>query len=167
MSVLPIYVWPEPHLSQESAFVPLDMELEELVADMFQTTYAANGRSLAAPQIGQSLKLSVCDLTWKDGSVSPEIFVNAEMVDHSDETIKSVESSLSIPGIEFQLDRFHTVRMKYRDISGNAIVRDFQGLDAIVVQQELDYIKGILPWDHLSPSEKRAKVSEFKNIERP
>lgn len=66
MAVLPILQWPDPRLTTACAAVTGDMRA--LASDMLETMYAANGRGLAAPQVGVMLRLFVMDATWKEGA---------------------------------------------------------------------------------------------------
>lgn len=166
MSVLPIVLWPDPSLKKTCEPVPVDLDIEDLVTNMFQTMYAVNGRVIAGPQVGVHLKLFVCDLHWREGDLSPMICVNPEIVDYSDEEIMSTERCLSTLDLEVTIPRKKSVRIKFRDIAGNAIVRDFNGLEAALMQHEIDNINGTLPWDHLPVFEKREKIAEFQKMER-
>jgi len=167
MSVLPIVLWPDPSLTEPCEFVSMDLDIEDLVTNMFQTMYAANGRGIAAPQVGVRLKLFVCDLHWREGDLSPVICINPEIVDYSDDELMSTETCLSTLDLKVTIPRKKTVRIKFRDIAGNAIVRDFNGLEAALMQHEIDNINGTLPWDHLPLAEKREKIAEFQKMERP
>ena len=66
MSVLPILTWPDPRLSQRCAPVAHASDLAEVIADLFETMYAAQGRGLAAPQVGILQQFFVMDCGWKE-----------------------------------------------------------------------------------------------------
>ena len=85
MSVLDIVLWPDAGLSTQC--VPVDAitpELEQLIADMFDTMYAAQGRGLAAPQVGRTERIFVFDANWKSGVPSPVVCVNPEILSVSE-----------------------------------------------------------------------------------
>ena len=75
MAVLPILKWPDPRLSQGCAPVAHE-PLDALIADLFETMYAAQGRGLAAPQVGVLKRVFVMDCGWKDGDPTPLAMIN-------------------------------------------------------------------------------------------
>ncbi|MBC7740191.1 MAG: peptide deformylase, partial [Candidatus Saccharibacteria bacterium] len=91
MTVLPILHWPDPRLSVLATPAPVDDSTLTLARDMLDTMYAAEGRGLAAPQIGTLLRIFVMDGTWKSGVPTPEIFLNPEIIWRSDSTAPGPE----------------------------------------------------------------------------
>ena len=75
MSVLPILTWPDPRLSQRCEPVVHAPGLAEVIADLFETMYAAQGRGLAAPQVGILQQFFVMDCGWKEGEPTPKVGV--------------------------------------------------------------------------------------------
>ena len=79
MTVLPILTWPDPRLSRRAETVAGE-DLSDLAADMLETMYAAQGRGLAAPQIGVMKRLFVMDITWKDGAPHPMVIIDPAII---------------------------------------------------------------------------------------
>jgi peptide deformylase len=91
--------WPDARLSMVAEVAVVDDATLALAADMLETMYAADGRGLAAPQIGVLARVFVMDASWKTGVAAPETFLNPEIVWRSDEAVTSSEGCLSIPGV--------------------------------------------------------------------
>lgn len=150
MTVRPILRWPDPRLSQRCAPVAEGAALETLIADLFDTMYAAPGRGLAAPQIGAMLRLFVMDCTWKDGTPSPEVCINPQIVEHGEETIVGVEGCLSIPGVAPGIHRHARVRMLWTDARGAQRDEWLDGFAARCVQHEIDHLDGKVFFDRMT-----------------
>lgn len=148
--LLPILRWPDPRLSRPCALAALDDDLLRLAADMLETMYAAPGRGLAAPQVGQLVRMFVMDVTWKEGARSPQIFVNPEIVELSAARVTGPEGCLSIPGPVTEIERAAEVRMRWMDLAGQVHETVLTGFAAICAQHEYDHLDGILTLDRLS-----------------
>ena len=149
--LLPILRWPDPRLSQPCAPAMLDASLRALAADMLETMYAAPGRGLAAPQVGRLVRMFVMDVTWKDGTPSPQVFVNPEIVALSGAQVTGPEGCLSIPGPVTQVARAETVQLRWTDLEGDVHEATLTGFAAICAQHEYDHLDGILTLDRLGP----------------
>ena len=118
-----------------------DDELRELVEDMLETMYFAEGIGLAAPQIGVSLRVCVLDLRDED---NPEggrwVLVNPVILEASDEEDKSTEGCLSIPDIEDVVTRPACVTVQGFDAEGQAVEVEADGLLARALQHEIDHL---------------------------
>lgn len=148
MAVMPIVQAPDPVLSQVAAdVVVFDDALIGLADDMLATMYAANGRGLAAPQVGVLQRLFVMDATWKDADPQPVIFVNPEIVSASDDTSTLAEGCLSIAGDLIDVTRPASVVLRWRDVDGGFLEASFDGFSAACVQHEIDHLNGILITD--------------------
>lgn len=156
MAVRPILRWPDARLAQVSADVG-DEVLDGLIADMFDTMYAANGRGLAAPQIGVMKRVFVMDATWKDGDRSPEVFIDPGVIVASKEVCTIGEGCLSIPGLTVPVERPAAVTLGWRCEKGDLHMRDFDGAEARVIQHELDHLEGRVSLDRVS-AELRAEL---------
>ena len=144
-----------------------DEELSDLVEDMLETMYYAEGIGLAAPQIGVSLRVCVLDLNDED---NPEggrwIFVNPVIVESSDEEDKASEGCLSIPEMEEIVTRRVRVKVRGFDVAGEAIEVEADGLLARALQHELDHLDGVLFIDRLSPYKRRALLKKWKKRQK-
>jgi peptide deformylase len=156
MAIRPIFETPDPVLRQISKPVEtFDDDLKRLVADMFDTMYAAPGIGLAAVQVGVPIRLLVIDLQEpeeEDGEPvrDPRVFINPEILWHSDDEVPYTEGCLSVPEQYAEVMRPDRIRAKWRDTDGNSYEEDIDGLLAVCLQHEMDHLEGILFIDHLS-----------------
>lgn len=155
--ILPITRFPDPVLRQPCTPVPaIDADLRQLAADMLETMYAAPGRGLAAPQVAVTLRLFVMDCTWKDGTPSPRVCVNPEIVSASDTLATNTEGCLSIPGVPAQVARPDWVVLRWTDLEGTRHQQRLEGFEAVCAQHELDHLNGRLCIDLMSESDRVA-----------
>lgn len=155
MSVLPIRIFGDPALRRVAEDAPLDDRVRRLAADMIETMYDAPGRGLAAPQVGENLRLFVMDCHWKDGAPrSPTVFVNPSFVSRSEDEAVNEEGCLSIPGILVDVSRPAKVVMRWTDLDGGACEKTFEGFEAVCVQHEADHLDGVLCTDLASEADK-------------
>jgi peptide deformylase len=124
---------------------------------MLDTMYAAEGRGLAAPQIGVLARVFVMDTTWKIGAGTPEIFINPEIIWRSAEMVPSSEGCLSLPGVLADVSRAKEIILRWMLADGSVSAQKLVGFRAICAQHEIDHLDGIVTLDHLSPDD-RAKA---------
>ena len=156
MTILRILETPDPVLRQKST--PVDAVTDEtrtLIADMFETMYDAPGIGLAAVQVGVPKRLLVMDLgepTEEGGEPvkEPRVFINPEIVTHSDDEVPYTEGCLSVPDQYAEVMRPDRVRARWLDEQGVAHDEELDGLLAICLQHEMDHLEGVLFIDHLS-----------------
>ena len=152
MSRRPNLFWPDPVLSRRAEEVTaFDADLSALVAEMFETMYAAPGRGLAAPQIGVLRRVFVTDATWKDGARSPRVFVNPTILRTAGETATGDEGCLSIPGLLVPVARPLWVEMAWQDPDGRRHEARIEGSEAMIVQHEADHLDGVVTLDRVAP----------------
>jgi len=158
MSVLPLVIWPDARLTATCApVVEITPEIETLAADMLETMYAAPGRGLAAPQVGELVRMFVMDIGWKEGKPDPLVCINPMLQEVSEERATLQEGCLSIPGILADVSRPAQVQMVWTGLNGARYVQSFEGFGAACVQHELDHLDGIVTFDHQS-AEARAEL---------
>jgi peptide deformylase len=152
MTIRKIYEYPAPVLRHETNSInSFDESLHKLVEDMAETMYAAPGIGLAAPQIGESLKLIVVDTSKdKEGPKEYMAMVNPEIVEHEGSQLDE-EGCLSVPDLTSKVKRFRKITVTYQDLAGNRQELETENRFAVVLQHEIDHINGILFLDHLSP----------------
>jgi peptide deformylase len=156
MALLPILEVPDPRLRQISSPVEkVDDEVRALVADMFETMYAAPGIGLAAIQVGVPKRILVIDLQEpeeEDGEPvnDPRVFINPEIVEHSDQDVPYTEGCLSVPDQYAEVDRPDRIRARWLDLDGKPHDEEITGMLATCLQHEMDHLEGILFIDHLS-----------------
>jgi peptide deformylase len=156
MALLPILETPNPVLRKISSPVDkVDDELRKLIADMFETMYDAPGIGLAAIQVGVPKRLLVMDLAEPEEEggepvKEPRVFINPEILSHSDEEVPYTEGCLSVPDQYAEVLRPDHIRARWLDEHGKQHEQDLDGLLAICLQHEMDHLEGILFIDHLS-----------------
>lgn len=150
MAVLPILLWPDPRLSQPCAPVG-DEPLDDLIADMFETMYAAPGRGLAAPQVGVMKRLFVMDCTWKDGPPEPMVMINPAIMAAECIPVTADEGCLSIPGLAIPVTRPKAVTVQWTSETGEIHMNDFDGFEARCIQHEFDHLNGTVTFDRIAP----------------
>ncbi|MFP4326389.1 MAG: peptide deformylase [Paracoccaceae bacterium] len=160
MSPRPILAWPDARLAQPAAPVGR-LDVEALVAEMFETMYAAPGIGLAAPQLGEMLRLFVMDCGWKSGEMTPLACLDPEIVWHSEETATREEGCLSIPGVSVEVTRPARIRLRWRDLAGAVQERAFDGLEAACAQHEIDHLDGIVTLDRITPEARSAAEAAY------
>lgn len=153
MSQLEILRWPDPRLSQVCAPVGTVTPGIRLLADaMLETMYAAPGRGLAAPQVGEMLRLFVMDVTWNDGPSTPQVIIDPEVTARSETKVVTSEGCLSIPGVVTDVARPEWVEMAWTGRDGGRQMARFEGFAAVCVQHELDHLDGVVTFDRLAPA---------------
>ena len=156
MAIRRIYETPDPVLRQISKPVEVfDDELKTLVADMFETMYDAPGIGLAAVQVGEPIRLLVIDLQEPEEEGGepvrdPKVYINPEILWHSDDEVPYTEGCLSVPEQYAEVMRPDKIRAKWRDVEGNTYEEEIDGLLAVCLQHEMDHLNGVLFIDHLS-----------------
>jgi len=149
MSKLTILEYPDPRLRTVAAPVSqFDTELEDLIADMTETMYAARGIGLAATQVDQHIRLLVMDVS--DTRDALQVFINPELLERSG-SARNEEGCLSVPEIYAEVKRAETLTVRAQDARGEHFERQLDGLAAICLQHEMDHLQGRLFVDYLSP----------------
>ena len=149
MSVLSILEFPDPRLRTRAEPVSVfDARLEQLVADMFETMYAANGVGLAATQVNVHQRVLVADMS--DDRKQPLALINAQIVEKEGSQVYQ-EGCLSFPGLYADVTRALRVKVKAQDVHGKDIVVEAEGPLAVCIQHELDHLAGKVFVDYLSP----------------
>lgn len=148
--LLPILFVPDPRLRAKAKPVAVDdPRIGDLSARMLATMYKAPGIGLAAPQVGEMLRLVVLDLHEND-TPAPMVLVNPEVVASSAETAVREEGCLSLPGQYAEVTRPARVKVRYRDLTGAKREIEGDGLLAACLQHEIDHLDGVLFVDHIS-----------------
>ena len=162
MTVRPILTWPDERLSVMCTPVEaITDDIRILAADMLETMYAAPGRGLAAPQIGELQRLFVMDATWKEGDPQPMICINPEIISRSETLGTAAEGCLSIPGVEVELSRPSDVRMVWTDLAGRVHEEDLTGFGALCAQHELDHLDGIVTLDRVDEAQRADVLARY------
>ena len=158
MSILDIRVLGDPVLRKPTKRVTqVTEELRKLIADMFETMYAAEGIGLAAPQVGRTEKVAVVDVEGKKFTL-----INPEIVSTGDVPDKAEEGCLSIPDIYGDVERPAEVTIRATDENGNQYEATAGELLGRCFQHEIDHLDGKLFIDYLSPLKRKAALSKWE-----
>jgi len=156
MAIREILEAPNPILRQKSRPVEaVDDGIRALVADMFETMYAAPGIGLAAVQIGEPLRVLVIDLQEEEDEEGkpvrkPLVFINPEIIDPAVEYSVYNEGCLSVPDQYAEVERPASCRARWLDLDAVQHDERIEGMLATCLQHEMDHLEGILFIDHLS-----------------
>ena len=147
-----ILVYPDPFLARKAAPVgAVNDRIRDLVRDMFETMYAAEGIGLAANQIGVSKRVVVLDVSPVDETIAPLAVVNPEIVSRSG-SVTGVEGCLSVPGVQGEVCRAETVEVRGLDEHGNPLRILAAGILSRALQHEIDHLDGVLFIERASSS---------------
>ena len=155
--ILPIYLLGQPVLRKETENITADYpNLAELIDNMFQTMHNSDGIGLAAPQIGLAIRLFVIDATpmqedFPEIETAKKVFINPEIIDHSEETIAYEEGCLSVPGIHEKVTRPSEVIVHYFDEN---------------FVEHTDNLEGHVFTDRVSPLRRQMISSKLQNIQK-
>ena len=164
MSLRPIIRYPDPRLFLPALPVTVfDNALRDLARDLLETMHAAPGIGITAPHVGIALRVVVLDLDPVDGA---RTYVNPEITWASPEMIMHREGSVSMPGVNDDVQRHSRVRIGYRDIDGNAQTEESEGLRAVCHQHEIDQLNGMFWIQRLSRLKRERLIKRFGKMSR-
>ena len=172
MAILPIVTYDDSVLRQKTKPVSENSEsVQTLIDDMFETMYNSSGVGLAAPQIGELIRLFVMDADAitdeiDENNYGPMVFINPEIVELTGEDVKMEEGCLSIPDVRDDVKRPTDVKIRYLDREFNEREATFTGWISRVIQHENDHLEGILFLDYLSAFKKRLHRSSLRKIDK-
>ena len=162
MAIKTILTEPNALLRQISQPIEKVGEFErELMNDMLETMYAANGIGLAAIQIGEPKRIIVMDLSKEENKKLPMYFVNPIITKKNDEKITYEEGCLSVPNQFAEIDRPSKCEVEYLDYNGDKQNLQAEGLLATCIQHEMDHLEGILFIDYLSKLKKEMIIKKL------
>ncbi len=176
--IYPIVVYGDPVLRQRAKDIKSGSDLTQLIQDMYETMYSAQGIGLAAPQIGKSVRLFVVDgSALKDEEDDDETggenmedfkkaFINPVILTEAGTPWEFEEGCLSIPNIREKISRKEKLTIRYYDEQWNLLEEEYSGFKARIIQHEYDHIEGKLFIDYLTPLKKRLLKGKLNDISR-
>ena len=177
--ILPIVAYGDPILKKKAVNVEKQyLKLKELIRDMWETMYAAYGVGLAAPQIGESLRIFIVDgspfaqdksldlVEQQELRAFKKVFINPEIISYSGLNESFNEGCLSIPDVREDVSRLSTIEIVYYNEKFEKVEEEISGLAARIVQHEFDHIEGILFTDKLGPLKKKLLKPKLTQIAR-
>ncbi len=168
--ILPIVGYGNPVLRKLAKPIDKDYQgLNELIENMFETMYNANGIGLAAPQIDLSIRLFVIDAdglkeTYPETEGFKKVFINPEVLEESGEKWTFQEGCLSLPELHEEVSRHSNVLVKYYDQDFNLHEETLTGAKARVFQHEYDHLEGKVFVDRISPLKKTLLKRRLNDI---
>jgi len=177
--ILPIVAYGDPVLKKKAVEITKDYpNLDEVIANMYETMYNANGVGLASPQIGLAIRMFLVDTEpfAEDESFSKEeqeelksfkkTFINPIILEEEGDEWAFNEGCLSIPDVREDVFRQPNIKIQYQDEAFNTYTEEYDGLIARVIQHEYDHIEGVLFTDKLSSFKKRLLKGKLQNISK-
>lgn len=160
MTVLTILTAPNEKLLKPATPVENVNEIQTLIDDLLETMYnTEDGIGLAATQVGSNAAVIVIDIS--ENRDTPLVLVNPEIV-AGEEKAKGQEGCLSVPGYYADVERFTKVTVNALDREGKDVSITSDDFLAIVMQHEIDHLKGTLFIDYLSPLKKQMALKKVK-----
>lgn len=170
--IYPIYIYGSPVLRAETEELTNQYPgLPKLIEDMFETMYYADGVGLAAPQIGKNIRLFVVDASPLEDE-EPElkdfrkVFINPEIYEVSEEECVRGEGCLSLPGINEDVVRPVSIRIRYQDENFAEHDEEYGGFAARVIQHEYDHLEQTVFTDKVSPLRKTLIRSKLATMSK-
>ena len=151
MTLLNILTYPDPFLRQPTQPVTdMDDEIQTIIEDMAETMYEAPGVGLAAIQAGINKSIIVYDPEADAQKRNFQVLINPEIVFAEGEMISENEGCLSVPDFRADVKRSERVTVEGLDRNGNQVKMNAEGLLSVILQHEIDHLKGILFIDRIS-----------------
>lgn len=170
--ILPIYSYGHAVLKKLASPIDKDYDhLATLIENMWETMYQAKGVGLAAPQIGQSIRLFIVDTVQLERDSNAEegikkVFINPQILVERGDEWNYEEGCLSIPTITGEVSRNQTVTIRFQDEAFDSFEEIYSGMNARVIQHEYDHLEGILFTDRLKPLKKRLISRKLESVKR-
>ena len=169
--ILPIYIYGQPVLRKVAEDITSDYpELEQLIADMWETLAESDGIGLAAPQVGKPIRVVIIDLDPLSEDMPEykgfkQVYINAHIVEKDESnTDSSEEGCLSLPAIHEKVVRPSRIHVEWDDEDFNHHDEWIEGYLARVMQHEFDHLDGKMFVDHISPLRKQLIKSKLRAL---
>jgi len=179
--ILPIISYGHGILRKKCAEIDINFQnLEKLIDDMWDTLYPAEGCGLAAPQVNYPVKLFIVDSKetydrleqderdeiFEGDNGIKETFINAKIVDYSDDSWIEHEGCLSIPSLSAEVERAWGITIEYMDRTFQKQTKTFYGTTARMIQHEYDHTQGKLYLDYVKPVKRRLLGGKLAKISK-
>ena len=150
--ILDIIQYPDPRLTQRAVeLTECTDEIRVLVANMAETMYGARGVGLAAPQVGQAIRLILVDASGPDERNDLRVLINPRLIVLDATPVEDEEGCLSVPfNYRTPVIRAAGVAVDALDMDWNPIHVEAEGLLSVCLQHELDHLEGKVFLDHIS-----------------
>ena len=164
MAIKRILTYPDTVLREPAEPVTdIDGKIQQLIDDMAQTMYHAPGIGLASNQVGEPCRIIIYDTSPKEEPNELVVLINPEIVE-ADGVIIDEEGCLSVIDYRADVKRAARVTVAGVDREGNPITLKKEGLDAVVLQHEIDHLNGVLFIDHISALKRELYKRKLKKL---
>ena len=164
MSLRTIHKFPDPVLRQKAKEITtFGDSLQDLIADMVETMYDAPGVGLAAPQIAESIRLIVVDISKEEDEQKAMAMINPRITAQEGKQVDE-EGCLSVIDLTASVKRSRKITVSYQDIKGTKQEMTVEDRFAVVLQHEIDHLNGILFIDHLSTLKRTLYKKKVKKM---
>src|ERR1700743_2979383 len=158
--------YPDPILAKPGETVTVfDDDTAQLVEEMFDSMYAAQGIGLAAPQIGISKRITVIDVSFKERPEDKLALINPVIIDRNGKQVEE-EGCLSLPEISEKVNRAAWVKVQAQNVKGETFEVEGEELLARALQHEIDHLHGVLFIDHLSRLKRDLVLRRIKKLQK-
>lgn len=163
MTILKILTYPDQTLRQPTDELEnIDGNVQQMIDQMSSTMYAAPGLGLAAIQVGWDKSVLIYDISPSDQERSLQVLINPRLVDQEGETLSENEGCLSVPEFRADVKRYASILVEGVDREGRPVELEAEGMLAIVLQHEIDHLKGKLFIDHVSALKRQLYTRRMK-----
>ncbi len=150
-------------LASNTVPFPLDDKTSRLIKFMAKAMYQHHGIGLASIQVGYQLRMFVMDCSRSQSGY--KVFINPEILEKSDETLRDNEGCLSAPGKIGDVSRHIRIVLKYQNEKGEEEKKTFYNLEARCIQHEMDHLEGKLCIDYEKGNYNREKHKSQTMVE--
>lgn len=140
-----------------------DEELKKFAEKMFSIMNSANGVGLAAPQVGDTRRMFIIDLSGQDFDAEPTVFVNPVIESAEGEQVGE-EGCLSFPGLFLKISRAEKVIVKFQNLKGEHYRVEAMGLASRAILHESDHLDGVLFIDRISSIDRDMLAGKLKKL---
>ena len=163
MSSLKILTYPDNILRQPTHVLEnIDGEVQKMIDQMATAMYDAPGVGLAAIQVGWNKSVLIYDISPAEQSRSLQVLINPRIVGHEGELLSENEGCLSVPEFRADVKRFASIIVEGIDREGSPVKLEAEGMLAVVLQHEIDHLKGKLFIDHISALKRQLYTRRMK-----
>ena len=164
MAIKKVLTYPDTVLRERAEPVTdLDGKIQQLIDDMADTMYHAPGIGLASNQVGEPCRIIIYDTSPKDEPNDLVVLINPEIIE-ADGLIIEEEGCLSVIDCRAEVKRAARVTVEGVDREGNPVTLKKEGLDAVVLQHEIDHLNGVLFIDHISTLRRELYKRRLKKL---
>jgi peptide deformylase len=163
MTILKILTYPDHTLRQPTNELDnIDGDVQKMIDQMSSTMYDAPGVGLAAIQVGWDKSVLIYDVSASDQDRLLQVLINPRIVDQEGEILSENEGCLSVPEFRADVKRYASILVEGVDREGRPVELEAEGMLAIVLQHEIDHLKGKLFIDHVSALKRQMYTRRMK-----